>query len=358
MKGAPIDYSPNLIVDAFNSIVKYLGKEYLLRIKGRSFPMILRLIDLGLILKEIGPMDNPDKLLERLRKNDISAVAEARLIAHYTKHNLPVVIEPKVTFDGKERNPDFSVKCGNVWIYVEVTLPLPSNEQRKVENAISQVIDTANRVENQRKIRVFLYKLPTEKEIQRVKEISLNLAGKEEQPCTYEVKGIGTVVSEILNVEKEHSEGRNLLLAASDLDIPSRFGEIYDERPFFFSVRINIRGPPIRNVGRTHVYLPFTDVRAERIIHNEMAQLSPYEHNMIVLDISKIPAILRGSTTLNWINLIQRRLQPNLNRRIGGVLLIRPRFHTRSVLVEKKLVRHPDPYKRLPKKFLELTLKK
>jgi len=351
LRGVSIGYSPSLVLDAFNSIEAFLGREYLQRIRGRGSWVIIPLIDRGLILKEIGPMENSDKLLERLRINDVSALAEPRLIAHYRRHKLPVMIEPEVKVNGKEKHPDFSVRYGNPWIHVEVASPSKSDEQKKIDNVMSQISRASELIEQPRKIDVFLCKLPMEKEIESIVDICLDLAEKEEQPCTYEVGEIGVITSRILKKEEE-----NLLINKNILAKPTKLRKIYGGRPSCYKAYLKIGGFPTHTISRVHVYLPFTDERAERFIHDEKEQLSPHEHNMIALDITHITTVFTRSSTQDWINLVQRRLQPNLNRRISAVLLIKSSMNTRSVLVEKRLVEHPNPYKRLPDGFLKMSL--
>jgi len=355
LKGSSICFAPSLVVEAFNSVEAIFGREYLEKIRQRGASVTLRIVELGLILKEVRLLKDSNKLLERLGKGDPSALSEARLIAHYRQHNLPVLIEPKVSFEGVERYADFAVQYKGKLIFVEVAQPLPSDEEKKTKKAMHQMLDEVGDVQQLCKIHIYLYKLPNDKEIEKIRNACLDLVEREDQPCEYEVGKVGIILSETLDPEEEHHEGMNVLLTVSDLDIPTKFDEIYGKKPFFFDVRVNFRGPPIRNISRLLVHMPFTDLRADRILHREMRQLSPDEYNMIALDISRIPAILKRASPLNWTYLIRGRLQPDLNRRVGAVLLVRHWFSSNSVSVERKVVRHPNPYKSLPDGFLELS---
>jgi hypothetical protein len=64
------------------------------------------------------------------------------------------------------------------------------------------------------------------------------------------------------------------------------------------------------------VRFPIDDQRAARLMVAETHQLSRDEINVLAIDLSNIPGGIR-----DWKPLIQRRFQPNLNRRFGAVVL-------------------------------------
>jgi hypothetical protein len=86
-----------------------------------------------------------------------------------------------------------------------------------------------------------------------------------------------------------------------------------------------------------NVIVPFTDERVDKIL-KEKKQLSPEECNMIILDISMIPANLKI-----WSELI------------GAVLLIQKSLTIKSLTVNASLVVHPNARNPLPMGFIQLT---
>lgn len=79
----------------------------------------------------------------------------------------------------------------------------------------------------------------------------------------------------------------------------------------------------------------------------ETHHFSADHSNVLVIDITRVPGGMR------WGSLIQRRLQPNQNRRFGAVILVR-RWIGESNLVEEewRVVRNPHAYQPVPEDFL------
>jgi len=358
LKEVSLDYSPDEITTAFNSIERYLGKEYLDRIKTRGSMIVLPLIELGLILKDVGPLENSDAILKRLRNRDQSALAEARVISHYRKHQLPVVIEPDVEFEHKVKRPDLAVKFGDDWIYIEVAYPTTSKEGREINIVMSQIVKVVEEIKRPRKLFVYLKRTPTKKEVQIIKDVCLSLSTDDTQPAIQKITDVGGVISRGIEQEEyantvkigdRFQQFGPLIYNKEDLIIPKQFKIL--KTPYFFDLSMGFAGYP-----RVYVFHFFTDKRAERIINEEREHLSPYERNMVVLDVTQVSSTLHASSSVSWVSLIQRRLQPQLNRRVGAVLLLATSIDNRRIVVSKQLVKHPNPYKRLPKGFRAITM--
>jgi hypothetical protein len=93
--------------------------------------------------------------------------------------------------------------------------------------------------------------------------------------------------------------------------------------------------------------IPFSDERAQQTLNREARQFSKAFSNLMVLDLSLIPGGIGA-----WESLISRRLQPNLNRRIGAILLTRSTLSLNGLSHEERLIMHPAPYLPLPDCFL------
>jgi len=358
LKGISLDYSPDEIMTAFDSIERYLGEKYLDGIKTRGSVIVLPLIELGLILRDVGPLENSDTILKGLRSHNQSALAEARVIAHYRKHRLPVIIEPEIEFEHKVKRPDLAVKFGSDWIYIEVSSPTTSKEVREINLVMSKIGRVVEEIIRPRKVFIYLKRTPTKNEIQTIKEICLSLSADATQPAIREITGVGVVTSREIEQEEraktikigEHvRQFAPVIYNKEDLTIPTQFKIL--RVPYLFHLNIGFVGFP-----RVYIFHFFTDERVEKLISRESDQLSPYNRNMIALDVTKVSSVIHTSSSANWVTLIQRRLQPQLNRRVGGVLLIATNIDNNRIVTSKQLVEHPNPYKRLPKGFLEITL--
>lgn len=97
--------------------------------------------------------------------------------------------------------------------------------------------------------------------------------------------------------------------------------------------------------------MPFTDYRSQRILNNKIRQLSREKLGLIVMGLSGIPGGFK-----HWPELIRRRLQPNLNRRIGGVLLTESAITGKSMENRKVLIEHPNPFRTLPQEFVKIMV--
>jgi hypothetical protein len=101
---------------------------------------------------------------------------------------------------------------------------------------------------------------------------------------------------------------------------------------------------------RCIVKMPFSDERAQRILDEKSDQLARTDPGLIVIDVSGIPGGFK-----RWPELVIRRLQPNLNRRISGVLITENSITGKTMRVIKNVVRHPNPLHLLSEDFLNTT---
>jgi hypothetical protein len=97
------------------------------------------------------------------------------------------------------------------------------------------------------------------------------------------------------------------------------------------------------------VRCPINDQRAARLMVAETHQLSREETNVLAMDVSNIP----GSIP-DWMPLIERRFQPNLNRRFGAVVLFKRvnQLHNANILRGYRVLRNPHAYRPVPEALL------
>ena len=121
---------------------------------------------------------------------------------------------------------------------------------------------------------------------------------------------------------------------------------IEGERPALGMAALSVGGGFERHLN---VQIPFTDVRIEKIL-KESKQLSPKEHNMIILDISKVPGNLK-----EWYESIKKILQSDKHRRIGAVLLVQKTLTVKLLKINIKWIMPPNPSNPLPREFIQST---
>jgi hypothetical protein len=97
------------------------------------------------------------------------------------------------------------------------------------------------------------------------------------------------------------------------------------------------------------VRLPIDDQRAARLMGAEAHHFSRDETNILAIDVTNIP----GSIP-DWIPLIERRFQPNLNRRFGAVVLFTRvnQLHSANIIRGYRILRNPHAYRPVPDALL------
>jgi len=86
-----------------------------------------------------------------------------------------------------------------------------------------------------------------------------------------------------------------------------------EQPPYVVAMGSASEGKPERKVI---VRVPFLDERAANVLREEARQLPKHSPGLIMLDVTEIPTVFQ-----NWKPLVERRFQPKLNTRIGGVCL-------------------------------------
>lgn len=132
--GYSIEYEPNEIVEAFNLIERHFGETWL-NSKfqyHRGLAVVIPLVDLGKILKEIEKTPSSKRIIQKLKEDQSDMREVARLGTYFLRCGLQVEFEPKLQVKGHQKRPDLRVKYNEKWVFIEVTRPLLSNHQRKI----------------------------------------------------------------------------------------------------------------------------------------------------------------------------------------------------------------------------------
>jgi len=322
-----ISQSQNEIVEAFNRVEKRFGSSFFDDYNWLRGTYIVTLIsDLDKILEETekGSCKLPEngEVIKRIKENNIHLASTIiRLAAYYLRHNLIVEFEPEIC--GKK--PDLRVNFNETWIYIEESKLDVSNRFKILTNLmerISSVIDTINSNLN---IEVVLLKedLNSEEIREIISKIGI-LSEKSSQPQALKIKDFVKITTYKKGQEKPLVEEERPALCMDALSVGSGF-----ER-------------------HLHVQIQFTDVRMEKIL-KKSKQLSPKEHNLLILDLS-IPGNLKI-----WSDSVKKILQSGKHRRLGAILLIEGHHFVKLLKVDSSLIMHPQPSKPLPNDFIKLT---
>jgi hypothetical protein len=87
-----------------------------------------------------------------------------------------------------------------------------------------------------------------------------------------------------------------------------------------------------------------SDARLELMVKRKLKQFSPDTINLLVIEATEVPDGIDS-----WRLYARRRLQPTVNRRIGGILLCERDADDDGELLQRiALELHPDPYHPLP----------
>jgi hypothetical protein len=328
-----ISYEPEEILEAFNTVERICGAEWFVsKFRGARGPFVcISIVDLGKTLKEIEKIPNAGKILQKIKDDKSDIFQVARIAAYYLSHKLQVEFEPELLVQGNRKHPDLRIKWRDSWIYVEVAKASLSKHQEQINKIMSKLSEVIKKIKAGLHLEIYLFKEPSEKEVDQIIQHCKSLCDAPEQPQELNLKDLAQIFANPIGQER-----------LSKFD-----SALKEKRPVLVYVYGELQSGKRRQCT---VKFPFTDERAERILRREYRQLSKKEVGLIVLDISNIPGSLKA-----WSELISRRLQPNLHRRIGAVLLVKHAISIKSLEIQKSLVAHPNPYKAVPEEFIKLT---
>jgi len=363
--GGSIDYEIEDVVNAFNDVERIMGPKWLdlAFAQSRGTTVAIEVIELGKTLKTLETICSGSKLISKiatLYPHEISrgnaprkveptafqpsdelrefahALKVARFAAHYRRHLPEVELEPDLPIKNKIRHPDFRVECEKTWVYVEVVCPGFSREAQNIYKILSRIANVNDEIRIDRVVEVYLFKDPSDTEINRIIERCKLMAGNDLQPQECSIKNVAQIFTNPWNQER----------------LPTYPPAVEEKRPILGFVRFQIKNEKgIAHGKKCNVNMPFTDERAQRILSVKSRQLSQKHPGLIIVDVSSVPSGLK-----RWPELIRRRLQPNLNRRISGVLITESSISGKSMKIEKKFLEHPNPIHPLPQDFIEVTI--
>ena len=267
------------------------------------------------------------EIVQKIKKNDLySASTLIGLAAYYLRHDLLVEFEHELLIMRRKRHPDLRVRFNENWIYIEESSLGTSLHQKHVFSLMDRICKITEVVTTSINIEVCLLRDDLSyKEVNEIINKTRILCDNPNQPQQLNIKEIAQIFTYKKGQEKPTIQEKRPALCTSALKVGDG-GECH-----------------------LNVQMLFTDTRIEKII-KKSKQLSPKEHNMIILDISNEIVKLK-----KWSKSLKKILQPDKYRRIGAVLLVEKALFIDSLKVNIDLIAHTNPSKPLPEDFSKLT---
>ena len=326
----PVSYSKDEVVRSFNKVEKRFGKEFFEQYDGiRGTYFVTLIVDLNKLLEEEKKgnfrMPYQGEIIKNIENNKIIlSDTNIRLAAHFLRHNLLVDSEPVVLVKEKEKRPDLGVKFNKKWIYIEESKYYISDRQKELFTIMDRISEVMDKINQSLNIEVSILKDNiNEKEIERLIQDVLNLSNTKCQPQELNVQGISQIITYKKGQEKPIIEEQRPALGMASL----RVGR---------GVECHL-----------NVSIPFTDARISKMV-TKSKQLSPKEHNIIILDVSFSGNLKRLS------ELSKKLLKPDKHRKIGAIIFVQKSLYVKSLNVSVSLITHPNPINPIPMKFIRL----
>lgn len=316
-----------LALEAFVTLDALFGTEWIREwvADTRGPAVTLRLIVLGICAKVLPGATNTASLLEKLKRREPSAIAEVKALALCVRHpDIQAEVEPLVKRPGRPhpRCPDFRIRKGSdAWTYVEVSAPNAGKFRTSLETHLLALINELNLHLGGRDVRVTL--------------AGPNVDAQTVAEAVAALKTMGQG-SRVL------SDGSIISLAQSGIALVDHPSKIADG----FHLVLTQGG---RKQEQIRITVPFTDERAAAILEAEAKQLPDDSPTVIMIEGTS----LHGSIA-DWTKLLRRRLQPNINTRIGALCIFTHdiaittdplglRMDTSAVMVDNPHARFPVP---------------
>ncbi len=225
------------------------------------------------------------------------------------------------------RVPDcrFRFDVNDIWTYAEISKRQMSELLRRSHEAINKISVAASKVIQGMHGKVALLKLPSDEELREI----LEWISAIRQPNEMNLRDLAVFYADPIDSPSDTTQRIDELLTAQHL----------------FGVHFAIDHGITTKKGTTAVSVD--DQSAQQMLESEAAQLPREFPNVIFLNIS---SVLGGLD--KWEPLIRRRLQPNINTRIGAVVLFQWSLAAEGLLTEGTVIVNPYAMHRISEKII------
>jgi hypothetical protein len=291
--------------------------EELLQSGSRGIGVIGTVIFYGQLINQCNHLHGFAQVMARIRQGERSALSEL----NFAKILLDLGYQPNLEAVLHQRTLDALIIAEGSRIYFEVIAPDESDAMRSTYRAMQTLandlainnlgsrielfLETELTLESSQHILAFVEKIPYSKEVRDISGIALIRKQRHESPND----AITPVSSKMPQTSVTHATNMNGVLTVVDVGI----------RPY--------------------------DNRIGRLLDDESKHFSREEINILVMNVSRIPIGLP-----DFIPLIQRRLQPHLNRRFSAVILFTQFFRVEDGMPELDwhMIINPHAYRQVP----------
>lgn len=313
-------------------VLERLWPEYLDKVLAggaKGIAIMTPMIDLGITLEACENLVGFDKLLARMKKGEEAASREAKFAAQLVKLGYKPELEP--ILNGKCL--DTLISVGGEKVYFEIITPDTCDVMK---TAYSEMRSLVQRISKENtgmdvniKLLTDLNPSISDSILAYLKTLSPSTENTHKMPDVALIK-YSTFAPAPLSFEHKQN----------DVELPG-----------LFVASLNRTEDGIKT--RTNVGVSITDERAQRLMSAEAHHFSNKETNILVMDISRVPAGIRC-----WSPLIQRRFQPNINRRFGAVVLLAGYIATAGIISWRcSVLQNQYAYKQPPKCLLDDLVK-
>lgn len=314
-------------VEAFNGFAKLFGRASLEKVfKGVQSPAIvlevLCLWEDWFLVKEL---KGSEEILKRwkLEFNEGSISAEIRVVAHLIRMQAEVELFPQV---GK-RFSDIRFRTNCDWIYGEVSHRAISRVRKRGSEILRRVAAAAAKAVGNKHGKVAILRDLEDNEVERLVAWLGCLSDCEEMYLDdFAVFRTGSI--------------------SSTMDQEENLVELVPKPRLFATYLSNLEN---QTFLKGTACMAISDRSAQEMLETEAAQLPRSHPGIVFLDVSS----MIGSHA-EWHHLIQRRLQPNINTRISGVLLFQTRLYHEGPGTEGSLILNPYARNPLPAPVIPL----
>ena len=274
LAGSRIAVSPRVVLESFNRVEQILGRDWMEASRTtRSGVMhgpspTLQVVTMGEQLDGLGSVPGAQRLVEKIRLVDPSAIAEltALFLLRRQRPEIQFELFPKFMFRSRMREADFRVRRENEpWTFVEVTQPDFSVAHLRVTEVFNQLTELVAAIDATFDLEIFLTREPSDEDMEslfsRIPEFC-KLDGPQEGELP---DGLGIVALNPLApgiAEPEGTSGPRLFLATS----------------------VVRGGKPRQNIT---VRMSFSDARAAAFLQKESRQLPDDSPGLIMIDMSR-----------------------------------------------------------------------
>lgn len=312
------EYSPPEVQTAFDAL-RRLWPEFVLSLETRAdsgLAVVAPAIALGLDLATCEHVPGFDEILTRLRGGEEAASAEIEVAGALLRCGLSLELEPHLL--GKRL--DSVISIGQEQVFVEVIAPETSEAMKDAYAALREVGEAIV----ERRVGVRVEVLAAADPRSRMRDVVSSAVNVPADGWVRRIAGVGLV-------RVTPSRGTTVTLAP---EIEEPLGA-----PLLWHLQSRIEAglATVAMVG-----LAMQDERAVRLLSAELHHFSRNERNLLVARLTKVPGGIKW-----WVPVVERWFQPNINTRIGAVVLYFASTHAsvrrRWVVIENRFARMPLP---------------